>query len=101
VFDATDPFINVLSIACPLLGAVLVVIFREPLVEWLQGIVPQKDTTKVRAAVFVGAFAIAAFIAGWILALLVPGSPPTLWLSIIGAAALAWIVVWALLANES
>ncbi|WP_157696860.1 hypothetical protein [Leifsonia sp. 21MFCrub1.1] len=101
MFDASNPFVNALSIVGPLVGAVLIVLFRKSIVEWLKGIVPQKNLTKVRAAVYVAAFAIAAFIAGWILALLVPGSPPPLWLSIFGAAVLAWIVVWTLLANES
>lgn len=101
MFDASSPLLNVLSIVCPLVGAVLIVVFRRPIVEWLEDLVPQNNLSKVRAAVFVSAFAIAAFIAGWILALLVPGSPPLLWLSILGAALLAWIVLWSLLANEN
>jgi hypothetical protein len=86
MFDASNPIINALSIACPLVGAVLILVFRRSIVTFLKGFVPQKNDAKIKAAVFVVAFAIAAFIAGWILALLVSGSPPALWLSILGAA---------------
>ncbi|GAA0424639.1 hypothetical protein [Leifsonia naganoensis] len=99
--DANNPFLIAASIACPLMGAVLIVALRRRIVPWLLQIVPQKNQTKVRASVYVAAFAIAAFIAGWFLALFVPIAPPALWLSILGAALLAWLVVWALLANEN
>lgn len=101
MFDGSNVVLTIFSVACPLIGAALVVIFRRQIVGWLQAQVPQSNLTKINAAVFVAAFAIAAFIAGWILAVLVPGSPPPLWLSIFGAALVAWIVVWSLLANEN
>ncbi|WP_348789865.1 hypothetical protein [Leifsonia sp. NPDC080035] len=94
------PFMIVAAIACPLVAAILLVAFRRPIARWLAGIVPQKNVRKVRAAVLVAALAVAAFVAGWILAVLVPGAPPPLSLSVLGVAALAWLVAWALLANE-
>ncbi|MFF1571530.1 hypothetical protein ACFVWR_02200 [Leifsonia sp. NPDC058292] len=93
--------VDVVSILCPLGAAAIVVFFRRPIVNRLRSVVPQKNLKKVNAAVFVGAFAVATFVAGWILAVLVPGSPAVLWLSVFAAALLAWIVAWALLANES
>jgi hypothetical protein len=95
-----NPLLDAISITCPMIGAALIVIFRRPIALRLQEIVPQRNPKKVGAAVIVGAIAIGAFIAGWILALLVPGASVVLWLSLLGAALLAWIVAWALLANE-
>ncbi|MGN6427616.1 MAG: hypothetical protein ACTHMF_12425 [Leifsonia sp.] len=94
------PFMITAAIACPLVGAILLVAFRRPIARWLAGIVPQKNARKVRAAVLVAALAVAAFVAGWILAVLVPGAPLPLCLSVLGAALLAWLVAWALLANQ-
>jgi hypothetical protein len=93
--------VDVVSIVCPLVAAAAVVFFRRPIANRLRSVVPQKNPKKINAAVFVGAFAIATFVGGWILAVLVPGSPVVLWLSAFAAALLAWLVAWALLANES
>ncbi|UAJ80281.1 hypothetical protein IT072_04325 [Leifsonia sp. ZF2019] len=97
----THPLPAVAGIACPVAGAILIIVSRRSIGSWLQAFVPQKSVTKIHAAVHVAAFAVAAFVAGWILAVLVPDSPPPVWLSMVGVALLGWIVAWALLANEN
>ena len=99
--DAGNPIIVVASVVGPLVGATLIIVFRQAIIPWLSRLVPQRNERKIRAAIYVAAFAIAGFMAGWFLALFILGSPPALWLSILGGALLAWVVVWVLLANET